>query len=79
MGDGSVNNAHFLSSLNMAQYAEFRGFKCPLVFAISDNNLSISLPGLFCFVLFCFIFFSLSLFFLFSSSSSETESQGMGG
>ena len=31
-GDGSVNNAHFLSALNLAEYTRHRGFKCPVVF-----------------------------------------------
>ena len=31
-GDGSVNNGHFLSAVNMAQYAKHRGFNCPVVF-----------------------------------------------
>eukprot|EP00040_Diaphanoeca_grandis_P034178 m.210690 g.210690 ORF g.210690 m.210690 type:complete len:804 (-) comp33088_c0_seq1:655-3066(-) len=44
-GDGSVNNAHFLSAINMAEYAKFRQFKCPMVFGISDNNICISLKG----------------------------------
>ena len=54
-----MNNGHFLSAHNMAQYAKFRGFKCPLVFAISDNNLSISLPGSFFFFFFFLISFPL--------------------
>jgi 2-oxoisovalerate dehydrogenase E1 component len=45
LGDGSVNNAHFLSAVNLAEYAAFRKFKCPAVFAVSDNDLSISLRG----------------------------------
>ena len=45
MGDGSVHNAHALSAFNLAEYAKHRNFKCPVVFVISDNNLSISLPG----------------------------------
>ena len=43
VGDGSVNNAHFLSALNLAEYASHRNFYCPTVFGISDNNISISL------------------------------------
>ena len=43
VGDGSVNNAHFLSSINLAKYAQHRSIKCPIVFAISDNNKCISL------------------------------------
>ena len=45
VGDGSVNNAHFLSAINMAEYASFRSYKCPVVFGISDNDLCISLKG----------------------------------
>eukprot|EP00397_Hematodinium_sp_SG-2012_P010694 GEMP01010817.1.p1 GENE.GEMP01010817.1~~GEMP01010817.1.p1 ORF type:complete len:778 (+),score=212.19 GEMP01010817.1:95-2428(+) len=45
VGDGSVNNAHFLASVNVAQYFRHRGFKCPVVFAISDNQWCISLKG----------------------------------
>jgi TPP-dependent pyruvate/acetoin dehydrogenase alpha subunit len=45
LGDGSVNNAHFLSAVNLAEYAKFRSFKCPTVFCITDNNFSISLRG----------------------------------
>lgn len=33
------------SALNLAEYAKFRNFKCPVVFGISDNGLSISLRG----------------------------------
>ena len=29
----------------MAEYAQHRGFKCPLVFAVSDNGIAISLKG----------------------------------
>eukprot|EP00930_Biecheleria_cincta_P013934 TRINITY_DN12192_c0_g3_i1.p1 TRINITY_DN12192_c0_g3~~TRINITY_DN12192_c0_g3_i1.p1 ORF type:complete len:807 (+),score=138.60 TRINITY_DN12192_c0_g3_i1:212-2422(+) len=45
LGDGSVNNAHFLSALNLAEYAAFRGFKCPVLFVVSDNDICISLRG----------------------------------
>jgi 2-oxoisovalerate dehydrogenase E1 component len=45
VGDGSVNNAHFLTAINMAEYASFRNYKCPLVFGISDNDICISLKG----------------------------------
>eukprot|EP00049_Salpingoeca_infusionum_P026976 m.29395 g.29395 ORF g.29395 m.29395 type:complete len:772 (+) comp9160_c1_seq1:108-2423(+) len=45
LGDGSVNNAHFLTALNFAEYAKHRGFKCPVLFAVTDNNLCISLKG----------------------------------
>ena len=44
-GDGSVNNAHFLSAVNLAEYTRHRGFKCPVVFGISDNDRCISLRG----------------------------------
>lgn len=45
VGDGSVNNAHFLTALNAAKYAQHRNIKCPVIFAVSDNNKCISLPG----------------------------------
>jgi 2-oxoisovalerate dehydrogenase E1 component len=45
LGDGSVNNAHFLAAVNLAEYARYRQFRCPTVFCISDNNFSISLRG----------------------------------
>jgi 2-oxoisovalerate dehydrogenase E1 component len=45
MGDGSVNNSHFLSALNMAKYASHRKMKCPVIFGISDNGKCISLKG----------------------------------
>ena len=45
LGDGSVNNAHFLSALNLADMSQHRGFKCPVLFAVSDNGLCISLRG----------------------------------
>lgn len=45
VGDGSINNAHFLSAINFAKYCEFRGIKCPIVFVVSDNNRCISLKG----------------------------------
>lgn len=45
VGDGSVNNAHFLSATNFAEYVQHRSFRCPVVFAISDNDLAISLRG----------------------------------
>lgn len=43
VGDGSVNNAHFLSAVNLAEYMQHRGFQCPVVFGISDNGICISL------------------------------------
>lgn len=45
LGDGSVNNAHFLSALNLARYSEHGRIKCPTVFVISDNRICISLKG----------------------------------
>jgi len=45
VGDGSVNNAHFLSAVNTAEYASARGFKCPVLFGVSDNDICISLHG----------------------------------
>uniref|UniRef100_A0A6B2KYX5 3-methyl-2-oxobutanoate dehydrogenase (2-methylpropanoyl-transferring) n=1 Tax=Arcella intermedia TaxID=1963864 RepID=A0A6B2KYX5_9EUKA len=45
VGDGSVNHSHYLAAVNLAEYAQFRGFKCPTIFAISDNDISISLKG----------------------------------
>ena len=45
LGDGSVNNAHFLSAANFATYAAHRGYKCPVIFAITDNDRCISLRG----------------------------------
>jgi len=45
VGDGSVNNSHFLSAVNLSEYMQHRGFQCPIVFGISDNGLCISLKG----------------------------------
>jgi len=45
VGDGSVNNSHFLAATNLAEYMRHRGFQCPVIFAISDNGLCISLHG----------------------------------
>lgn len=45
LGDGSVNNAHFLSAANFASYAAHRSYKVPVVFGISDNDRCISLRG----------------------------------
>lgn len=42
LGDGSVHNAHFLSAFNLAAHARYRKKKCPVVFGVSDNGLSIS-------------------------------------
>ena len=45
VGDGSINNAHFLAATNLAAYAKHRGFRCPVVFVVTDNQLCISLRG----------------------------------
>lgn len=45
LGDGSVSNAHFLSALTMARYSAHSRLKCPLLFVVSDNNISISLKS----------------------------------
>ena len=45
VGDGSVNNAHFLSAVNLAGYARHRGYKTPIVFAVTNNEVCISLRG----------------------------------
>ena len=43
VGEGSINNAHFLSAMNLAKYSSFNGIKCPVVFLVTDNGYSISL------------------------------------
>eukprot|EP00929_Paragymnodinium_shiwhaense_P077325 TRINITY_DN39818_c0_g2_i1.p1 TRINITY_DN39818_c0_g2~~TRINITY_DN39818_c0_g2_i1.p1 ORF type:complete len:777 (-),score=162.47 TRINITY_DN39818_c0_g2_i1:152-2482(-) len=43
LGEGSVNNAHFLSAVNLSEYMAHRGFQCPVVFGMSDNGQCISL------------------------------------
>eukprot|EP01060_Flectonema_neradi_P024694 TRINITY_DN3358_c3_g1_i1.p1 TRINITY_DN3358_c3_g1~~TRINITY_DN3358_c3_g1_i1.p1 ORF type:complete len:811 (+),score=186.16 TRINITY_DN3358_c3_g1_i1:62-2434(+) len=45
IGDGSVNHAQYLASLNLAEYASFRNFNCPTVFCVSDNGIAISYKG----------------------------------
>jgi len=45
LGDGSVNNAHFLAAKNLAEYSDHRKFPCAVLFGISDNEKCISLPG----------------------------------
>eukprot|EP00759_Apiculatamorpha_spiralis_P027230 PhF_6_TR30148/c0_g1_i1/m.44134/K11381/bkdA; 2-oxoisovalerate dehydrogenase E1 component len=45
VGDGSTHNAHFLSAINLTRYAVHRGYKCPILYVVSDNELSISLKG----------------------------------
>jgi TPP-dependent pyruvate/acetoin dehydrogenase alpha subunit/pyruvate/2-oxoglutarate/acetoin dehydrogenase E1 component len=42
IGDGSLHNHHFLSSLTLARHAKHLQIKCPVVFGISDNGISIS-------------------------------------
>lgn len=39
-----MHNAHFLSAFNLARHARFRRNKCPVVFGVSDNGISISYP-----------------------------------
>ena len=41
VGDGSINNGHFLSATNLAAYAQHRAFKCPVVFAVSLSLIHI--------------------------------------
>lgn len=43
LGDGSISNAHFLSAIQVSEYMLNNHFKCPVVFGISDNGVSISL------------------------------------
>lgn len=45
LGDGSINNAHFLTAKNLAEYSDHRKFPCPVLFGITDNQKCISLPG----------------------------------
>uniref|UniRef100_A0A0G4GCD1 Transketolase-like pyrimidine-binding domain-containing protein n=1 Tax=Chromera velia CCMP2878 TaxID=1169474 RepID=A0A0G4GCD1_9ALVE len=45
VGDGSVNNGMFLSAVNMADYARHRKIKCPVLFAVTNNEICISLRG----------------------------------
>jgi 2-oxoisovalerate dehydrogenase E1 component len=45
LGDGSVNNAHFLAGVNLAEFAVHRHRKVPVVFCITDNDICISLRG----------------------------------
>jgi len=42
LGDGSVHNHHFWSAFHLARHARHRNVKCPVIFGISDNGLSIS-------------------------------------
>ena len=45
VGEGSVNNAHFLAAENLSLYAQHNNVKCPVVFTISDNQICISLKN----------------------------------
>lgn len=42
VGDGSVHNHHFWSAFHLARHARHMRVKCPVVFGIADNGLSIS-------------------------------------
>lgn len=42
IGDGSLHNHHFLSSYTLARHAKHLKIKCPVVFGISNNGISIS-------------------------------------
>lgn len=42
IGDGSAHHGHFWSSFHLARHARHKRIKCPVVFGISDNGLSIS-------------------------------------
>jgi TPP-dependent pyruvate/acetoin dehydrogenase alpha subunit/pyruvate/2-oxoglutarate/acetoin dehydrogenase E1 component len=42
LGDGSVHNHHFWSAFHLARHARHKKIKCPVLFGISDNGLSIS-------------------------------------
>lgn len=44
-GDGSINNSEWLSAVNASEYIQHRRRACPVLFAISDNGMSISLKG----------------------------------
>ena len=44
-GDGSINNSEWLSAVNAAEYIQHRRRACPVLFAITDNGMSISLKG----------------------------------
>ena len=39
LGDGSIHNAHFLASFNLARHARFRKNKCPVVFGVRSVSL----------------------------------------
>ena len=42
LGDGSIHNHHFWSAFHLSRHARHKQIKCPVVFGISDNGLSIS-------------------------------------
>jgi 2-oxoisovalerate dehydrogenase E1 component len=42
LGDGSIHNHHFWSAFHLSRHARHKRIKCPIVFGISDNGLSIS-------------------------------------
>ena len=42
IGDGSAHHSHFWSAFHLARHARHKRIKCPVVFGISDNGLSIS-------------------------------------
>ena len=42
IGDGSAHHSHFWSAFHLARHARHKRMKCPVVFGISDNGLSIS-------------------------------------
>ena len=42
LGDGSLHHGHFWSAFHLARHARHKRIKCPVVFGISDNGLSIS-------------------------------------
>ena len=42
LGDGSVHNHHFWSAFHLSRHARHKHVKCPVVFGVSDNGLSIS-------------------------------------
>jgi len=44
IGDGSATNGHFLSAVTLATQAQHNGVKCPVLFGVSVNNISISYP-----------------------------------
>lgn len=45
LGDGSSQNAGFLVAKNVAENMLFKNYKLPVLFCISDNDISISLRG----------------------------------